>query len=184
MFDKYIGKAQSFYVLNSCKTISPIFPLCFTSDPHIGSAPFWAASKVNSRSTQSQYIYLTSPLCQCFPGPHYHGIQTNHCLFHNSFAKENSCFEKRLEVLGKMGTVLPFGGKFSTSFLLFTPLDDQAAPQLHMCRQSSPRCRVTPSPPPPPLREIVEPFLKPILSLFSHFSKPLLCAGKAVCGVV
>ena len=76
MFDKYIGipKSQSFYVLNSCKTISPICPLCFTSDPHIDSAPFWAASKVNSRSTQSQYIDLTSPLCQCFPGPHYHGL--------------------------------------------------------------------------------------------------------------
>ena len=50
-------------MLNSCKTILTICPLCFTSDPHIGSASFWAASKVNSCSTQFQYIDLASILC-------------------------------------------------------------------------------------------------------------------------
>ena len=131
--------------------------ICWTHVNHFTYLPFVLYLRpshwLNSLLGSVQSKLLPNPntiLCQCFPGPHYHGIQTNLCLFHNSFAKENSCFEKRLEILGKMGTILPFGGKFSTSFLLFTPLDDQAAPQLHMCRQSSQRCRVTPSPPSPP----------------------------------
>ena len=135
--------------------------ICWTHVNHFTYLPFvlylrpshWLSSLLGS--VQSKLPLYPIPIHR----PHFNTMsmlsrstlsRTNLCLFHNSFAKENSYFEKRLEVLGKMGTVLPFGGKFSTPFLLFTFLDDQAAPQLHMCRQSSPRCRVTPSPPPPP----------------------------------
>ena len=142
-----------------------LFALCaLLQTLTLAQPPFWAASKVNSRSTQSQYIYLTSPLCQCFPGPHYHGL---------IFAFFTILLPKKIHIL-KRGW--KFWAKWVQSCHLevnFQPLSFFSLPWMiklppsSICAGKAVRGVVWP----PllfhlPLREILEPFLKPMLAPF------------------